>query len=170
VTSGLPGEERKVRVVKANLKGSAALPSRRRKPRRKVPTLPLAVRRMEKRLATTVGEGCRLARMRSGQTQADVAGRIGVATEVYGRMERGKMLPSVPTLLRMCVALRCGPHELMGMAPIDGPGRSSPWADEVPEGLDDTPEMRRLLRSLRRLNRPQLKLMQLVASAIISRY
>jgi DNA-binding XRE family transcriptional regulator len=170
VAPGLPDGERKVRVVKANLKGSVSLPSRRRKPRRKGPTLPLVVRRMEKRLATTVGEGCRQARMRSGQTQADVAGRIGVATEVYGRMERGKMLPSVPTLLRMCMALRCGPHELMGMAAIDGSAKNSPWADEVPEGLDDTPEMRRLLRSLRRLNRPQLKLMQLVASAIISRY
>jgi transcriptional regulator with XRE-family HTH domain len=169
VTSVLADNVRKVRVVKANLKGSAQEPKRRRKPRRKVPTLPLAVRRMEKRLATTVGEGSRLARMRAGLTQADVAERIGVATEVYGRMERGKMLPSVPTLLRLCVALRSGPHELMGMAPLDSPGKSSPWADEVPEGLDDTPEMRRLLRSLRRLSRAQLKLMQLVASAIISR-
>ncbi len=165
-----PDNVRKVRVVKANLKGSATQPTRRRKPRRKVPTVSLAVRRMEKKLPMTVGEGSRLARMRAGLTQADVAERIGVATEVYGRMERGKMLPSVPTLLRLCVALRSGPHELMGMAPIDGSGKNSPWADEVPEGLDDTPEMRRLLRSLRRLNRPQLKLMYLVASAIISRY
>jgi transcriptional regulator with XRE-family HTH domain len=117
-----------------------------------------------------VGEGARLARMRAGLTQADVAERIGVATEVYGRMERGKMLPSVPTLLRLCMALRSGPHELMGLASMEGSGKSSPWADEVPEGLDDTPEMRRVLRSLRRLNRPQLKLMHLVASAIISRY
>jgi DNA-binding XRE family transcriptional regulator len=170
VTPGQAENERKVRVVKANLKGSVSLPTRRRKPRRKESTLPLAVRKMEKRLATTVGEGCRQARMRSGQTQADVARRIGVATEVYGRMERGKMLPSVPTLLRMCIALRCGPHELMGMAAIDGSPKNSPWADEVPKGLDDVPEMRRLVRSLRRLNRSQLKLMYLVASAIISRY
>jgi DNA-binding XRE family transcriptional regulator len=169
VTPVLPENVRKVRVVNSNLKGSASLPSRRRKPRRKGPTLPLAVRRMEKRLATTVGEGSRQARMRAGLTQADVAERIGVATEVYGRMERGKMLPSVPTLLRLCMALRSGPHELMGMAPMEGTGKNSPWADEVPEGIDDTPEMRRLLRSLRRLNRPQLKLMHLVASAILSR-
>ncbi|WP_224244883.1 helix-turn-helix transcriptional regulator [Hyalangium gracile] len=123
---------------------------------------------MEKRLATTVGESSRLARMRAGLTQADVAERIGVATEVYGRMERGKMLPSVPTLLRLCVALRSGPDELMGLAPRNGSGES-PWADEVPSGLDDTPEMRRLLRSLRRLKRPQIKLMHLVATAIIAR-
>ncbi|MDY7230023.1 helix-turn-helix transcriptional regulator [Hyalangium rubrum] len=125
---------------------------------------------MEKRLATTVGESSRLARMRAGLTQADVAERIGVATEVYGRMERGKMLPSVPTLLRLCVALRSGPHELMGMAPIDDSPENSPWAGEVPEGLDDTPEMRKLMRSLRRLTRSQLKLLHLVASAIIYRH
>ena len=122
---------------------------------------------MEKRLASTVGEAARMARMRAGLTQADVAGRIGVATEVYGRMERGKMLPSVPTLLRLSVALRSNPDELMGMAPQGSP-EDSPWADEVPEGLDDTPEMRRLLRILRLLNRPQIKLMHLVATAIIA--
>jgi transcriptional regulator with XRE-family HTH domain len=123
---------------------------------------------MEKRLATTVGEGARQARMRAGLTQADVAERIGVATEVYGRMERGKMLPSVPTLLRLSVVLRSGPDELMGMASRNSSPEESPWAHEVPAGLDDTPEMRRLLRGLRRLRRPQIKLMHLVATAIIA--
>lgn len=157
--------------MRANLKGSAiSFSSQRRAPRRRSPALPVSVKRMEKKLATTVGESARLARMRAGLTQADVAERIGVATEVYGRMERGKMLPSVPTLLRLCVALRSGPDELMGMAPRNGSARESPWAEEVPAGLDDTPEMRRLLRSLRRLRRPQLKLMHLVATAIILRH
>jgi transcriptional regulator with XRE-family HTH domain len=162
---------RKVRVVRANLKGSTvvAFSEGRRVPRRKEPELPVAVRRMEKRLSATVGEAARLARMRAGLTQADVAQRIGVATEVYGRMERGKMLPSVPTLLRLCVVLRSGPDELMGLAPRNSSPEESPWADEVPAGLDDTPEMRRLLRTLRRLKRPQIKLMHLVATAIIAR-
>ncbi len=51
--------------------------------------------------------------MRAGLTQVELAESIGTATEVYGRLERGKMLPSVPTLFRLCVALRSGPHELM---------------------------------------------------------
>jgi transcriptional regulator with XRE-family HTH domain len=158
----------KVRVVKANLKGSPVPVSpKRRKGRRKAPDLPPAVLKREKQLATTVGEAARLARMRGGLTQLDVARGIGVATEVYGRMERGKMLPSVPTLLRLCVVLRCGPDELMGMAPSSS-ADDSRWAHEVPSGLDDTPEMRRVLRSLRRLNRPQLKLVYLVSTAIIS--
>jgi len=124
---------------------------------------------MEKRLASTVGEAARLARMRAGLTQADVAGRIGVAPEVYGRMERGKMLPSVPTLLRMCLALRSNPDELMGIAPRHGGPGESLYAEDVPSELDDTPEMRRLLRSLRGLQRPQIKLMHLVATAIVGR-
>ena len=159
---------RKVRVVKANLKGSMlSAPPKRRAGRRKEPELPPAALKKEKKLPRTVGEAARLARMRAGLTQSDVARQIGVATEVYGRMERGKMLPSVPTLLRLCLVLRSGPDELMGMAP-NGAGDESRWANEVPSGLDDTPEMRRVLRSLRRLNRPQLKLVYLVSTAIIS--
>lgn len=125
--------------------------------------MPPAVRRLEKKLPSTVGEAARLARMRAGLTQADVAARIGVAPEVYGRMERGKMLPSVPTLLRMSLALRTNPDDLMGIAPRH---RQSAYAEDVPSDLDDTPDMRRLFRSLRRLRRPQIKLMNLVASAI----
>jgi transcriptional regulator with XRE-family HTH domain len=124
---------------------------------------------MEKKLATTVGEAARLARMRAGLTQADVAARVAVAPEVYGRMERGKMLPSVPTLLRLCLALRSNPDELMGITPRRGGPGESPWAEDVPSELDDTPEMRRLLRSLRRLKRQQIKLMHLVATAIVTR-
>jgi transcriptional regulator with XRE-family HTH domain len=159
----------KVHAVRSNLKGSTVLlSSGRRAVRRKAAALPPAVRRMEKKLAGTVGEASRLARMRAGLTQADVAERIGVATEVYGRMERGRMLPSVPTLLRLCLALRCTPDELMGMAPRHTKPGESAWAEDVPSELDDTPEMRRLLRSLRRLKRPQIKLMHLVATAIIT--
>ncbi|NPC85650.1 XRE family transcriptional regulator, partial [Pyxidicoccus fallax] len=36
---------------------------------------------MEKRLAASVGEAARSARMRAGLTQADVAERIGIAAE-----------------------------------------------------------------------------------------
>jgi len=131
--------------------------------------VPPAVRRLEKKLNLTVGEAARLARMRAGLTQADVASRIGVAPEVYGRMERGKMLPSLPTLLRMCLALRSNPDQLMGLASRHGGPSDSPYVEDVPSGLEDTPEMRKLVRSLRRLQRPQLKLMYLVAIAIVDR-
>jgi DNA-binding XRE family transcriptional regulator len=84
--------------------------------------------------------------MRAGLTQAEIAASVGIAPEVFGRMERGKMLPSLPTLFRLCVALRNGPHELMGFTPV----ASLPQAAqlEVPPELAPTPEMRRLLRLL----------------------
>lgn len=162
---------RKFHEVKPNLKGSVnPKPRKPRGPRRKVANVPVAVLRMEKRLATTVGDGARQARMRAGLTQAELAERIGVATEVYGRMERGRMLPSVPTLFRLCMALRSGPDELMGLGAAHGPPEKSPWADEIPPGLADTPDMRRLLRSLRLMKKAQIKLMYLVSTAILLRH
>lgn len=104
--------------------------------------------------------------MRAGFTQVDLAASIGKAPEVYGRMERGKMLPSVPTLFRLCVALRSGPHELMGFAPVS----TLPDATqrEVPSELADTPEMRRLLRLLGRLQGLQLKLILRLVVALVA--
>lgn len=73
------------------------------------------------------------------------------------------MLPSVPTLLRMCLILGSGPHELMGFTEV-GPGQIAPGANTVPPGLSDTPEKRRLLRCLARLDSPRIKaLARLVA-------
>ncbi|MFL5345662.1 MAG: helix-turn-helix transcriptional regulator [Hyalangium sp.] len=110
----------------------------------------------------------RAARMRAGFTQADLAASIGKAPEVYGRLERGKMLPSVPTLFRLCVALRSGPHELMGFAPVGS--LPDVVRSEVPPELTDTPEMRRLLRLLGRLQGLQVKLiLRLVMSLVAER-
>ena len=60
---------------------------------------------MEPTLSTILGAAVRAARQRQELTQADVAERVGLATEVYGRLERGHMLPSVRTLLRICTVL-----------------------------------------------------------------
>jgi DNA-binding XRE family transcriptional regulator len=96
------------------------------------------------------------ARKRAGMTQAEAAEGIGIAPEVYGRMERGGVLPSGPTLLRMCLILGSGPNELMGFAEVE-PGQSAPGVNTVPPGLSDTPEKRRLLRRLARLDSPKIK-------------
>ncbi|WP_216623551.1 helix-turn-helix transcriptional regulator, partial [Corallococcus exercitus] len=71
---------------------------------------------MERKLAVSVGAAARAARLRAGLTQADVADRVGIASEVYGRLERGKMMPSVPTLFRLCLALQLSADASLGLA------------------------------------------------------
>ncbi|HLL05073.1 MAG TPA: helix-turn-helix domain-containing protein [Myxococcaceae bacterium] len=124
------------------------------------------MKRQERRLGATLGQGMRAARMRAGLTQADLAASVGIATEVFGRMERGKMLPSVPTLFRLCVALRSGPHELMGFAPVASLPRAARL--EVPPELADTPDARRLLRLMGRLQGLQLKLILRLVLAFLT--
>ncbi|QSQ21517.1 helix-turn-helix transcriptional regulator [Pyxidicoccus parkwayensis] len=124
---------------------------------------------MDTELASMLGAASRAARVRLGLTQADVAERIGMASEVYGRLERGHMLPSVQNLRRLCVVLHVPPHELLGLgedlsAPPPAKDKAAPTAAKPRE--DDTPEMRRLMRNLRKLSPVQLKLMNLVASAM----
>jgi transcriptional regulator with XRE-family HTH domain len=138
--------------------------------RRKAPSrrhlLPRDATHREKRLGATLGRALRAARMRAGFTQADLAASIGKAPEVYGRLERAKMLPSVPTLFRLCVALRTGPHELLGFAPM----ASLPQAAqlEVPPELAHSPEARRLVHLLGRLHGLQLKLILRLVLALVT--
>jgi DNA-binding XRE family transcriptional regulator len=128
------------------------------------------IRRQEQRLRTTLGAAARTARLRSGLTQADVAQTIGTVTEVYGRMERGKLLPSVPTLFRLCLALHSGPHELMGFAPVGRSSTKPPLGTlKLPAPLEDTPEVRRLMRRLGRLDASQLRLVQLIVASLVER-
>lgn len=134
--------------------------------RRKRPSLPLHIQLRESRLPATIGQGARLARARAGLTQADVAEAIGMATEVYGRMERGRHLPSVPALMRVCLTLGSGPNELMGFSPV-AQSQGVPEARTLPLGLSDTPDTRRLLRLLGRLTRRQLKLIVRIAASFV---
>lgn len=138
--------------------------------RRKRPPLPRHIQIRESRLPSTIGQGARLARARAGLTQAEVAEASGMATEVYGRLERGLHLPSVPTLMRVCLTLASGPNELMGFGPTgDRHHENDPRESMVPPDLNDTPDKRRLLRLLARLDRPRLKLvLRLVAFLLLS--
>ncbi len=160
------GRHLKVDVVKTHPQRPAA-PTRPRpvRGRKATPPTQLSRRQVEKRLAASVGAEARSARMRAGLTQADVAGRVGIAMEVYGRLERGKMLPSVPTLFRLCLALQLSADATLGLVGVAASGATL-WEEDSTE-RDHIPEMRRLMRTLRRLTRPQLKLMNLVASSIL---
>ncbi|MDC0712140.1 helix-turn-helix transcriptional regulator [Stigmatella sp. ncwal1] len=120
---------------------------------------------MDKELASTIGAAARAARTRLELTQADVAERIDVATEVYGRLERGGMLPSVQTLLKLCHELSVSSDELLGLTQISPVNRVS----EAPSAPSERPEIRRLLRSMRQLDSGHIKLLGLVAKALLRR-
>ncbi|WP_164011180.1 helix-turn-helix transcriptional regulator [Pyxidicoccus trucidator] len=119
---------------------------------------------MDKKLATTIGAAARAARTRLELTQADVAERIDVATEVYGRLERGGMLPSVQTLLKLCHELHVSADELLGLASHGNANTSR--AAEPPPSPQERPEVRRLLRTVRQLDPSKVKLLGLVANAL----
>jgi transcriptional regulator with XRE-family HTH domain len=100
-------------------------------------------------LAVRLGGGARVA-----LTQEEVARRIGLVTEVYGRLERGLMLPSVPTLLRLCLALGVDPNTLLGLASSRPPAWLTP-----PPRPPASRELRLLMRTVDRLSSRQLEML-----------
>jgi transcriptional regulator with XRE-family HTH domain len=117
---------------------------------------------MEQTLSQILGAAVRAARQRLELTQADVAERVGLATEVYGRLERGHMLPSVRTLLRICTVLHVSSDEVLGLVNLDKPVTVA----ESPREQKEPREVRRLVRSLRTLEPGQLRLLGQVANAL----
>jgi transcriptional regulator with XRE-family HTH domain len=120
----------------------------------------------ERQLAATIGAVARQARKRAGYTQADMAEAMGTHTEVYGRIERGLLVPRVAKLLHVCRILGIGPQELMGFTPL-GPAQSIPEASTLPPGVNDTPEKRLLLRRLACLDRPRVKALARLATLLL---
>ncbi|AGC43160.1 DNA-binding protein [Myxococcus stipitatus DSM 14675] len=115
---------------------------------------------MDQDLAITIGATARAAREQMGLTQAEVAERVGLVAPVYSRLERGQMLPSVPTLFRLCTELKVSSEELLG---LEASGRSGtgPRAKE-----DDAPSLRRLLHLARKLDEGKLDALVHVATEL----
>lgn len=63
--------------------------------------------------APRIGERARAVRERLGLNQSDIAERVGISLEVYGRFERGVVTPRLSTLLRMCDVLGVEPNDLL---------------------------------------------------------
>jgi transcriptional regulator with XRE-family HTH domain len=62
--------------------------------------------------AIALGTAIRAARERAGLSQDEVASRVELHTMTYGGIERGRLLPSVSTLTRLCVLLKIDPDTL----------------------------------------------------------
>jgi transcriptional regulator with XRE-family HTH domain len=113
------------------------------------------------KLKRTIGTALLGARERAGLTQADVASMVGLASAVYGRIERGHMLPSVPTLHRLCVALSISANVLLGFG-----SEVPPLSIPILNTPADPPELRRLASILPSLSPGALRTLAALASAI----
>lgn len=121
-------------------------------------------RRAPASLAKQIGEKARTARLAAGLTQEDVAERVRLATEVYGRLERGKMLPSVPTLYRICHALGVSSDAVLGLGTAGG--KTKPLVPSGPPKDSENPLVGRILRKLRRMDPERLKIVNEITSRL----
>ncbi len=118
-----------------------------------------------KPLAATFAKELRAARRTLGWTQAELAEQVGIAIEVCGRLERGRVLPRADTLVRLAAALRVSTDSLLGIPPATGSSAERAAAEpQVPYG--DPPELRRLVRRLRSQPRRTVRLLDALVSSL----
>ncbi len=106
---------------------------------------------MDRDLAQSIGTAARTARLALQLTQEDAAERIGVSVEFYSRIERGTALPSLTTLVRITVVLNVSADVLIGLKKVKDEGEhvAVPPA-MLPSREEEAPEIRRILRRLRK--------------------
>lgn len=118
---------------------------------------------MNKELAKSIGSAARQARTALELTQEDAAERIEVSVEFYARIERGNSLPSVPTLARVAGVLGVSADALLGRT-VFVPGGGPAWMHVAPP--TDGPEIRRVMRMLRRASPGTLRLVTMLLKEI----
>ncbi|SEL13520.1 DNA-binding transcriptional regulator, XRE-family HTH domain [Stigmatella aurantiaca] len=118
---------------------------------------------MNEELASRIGSAARDARTHLGLTQAEVAEKLGIAHMVYSRLERGKMLPSVQTLLRMCAVLHISSDELLGIAEAERGNRQA----RGPRSETELPRVRQLLGLARKMDEDKLDALVTVAQVLL---
>ena len=112
---------------------------------------------MDTRLAKTIGAAARAARLARGLTQEDAADLVGVSAEFYARIERGRTLPSVPTLLRIAGALSVSADALLGLDRMQDAERARLAVAATPDGAT-----KKLLRRLSRARPSVVRLVNLL--------
>jgi transcriptional regulator with XRE-family HTH domain len=120
---------------------------------------------MQKDLAKTIGNAARSARKSLKITQEDAADRINVSVEFYARIERGTSLPSILTFARLVAALGVSADMLLGKQPavLQPVAGEAPWTAQPPS---DSPDVRRLMRRLRRAKHSTLRLVSLLLKEV----
>jgi transcriptional regulator with XRE-family HTH domain len=102
---------------------------------------------MDDQLAKTIGAAARAARRARGLTQEDAADAADVSLEFYSRIERGKTLPSVPTLLRLATTLQVSADVLLGLDRRTRDDRTSTRSTSPPIASATRKLMRRVQRA-----------------------
>jgi transcriptional regulator with XRE-family HTH domain len=118
-------------------------------------------------LARRIGSQARVARTRLGLSQADAAERAGISAEFYARIERGGTLPSAPTLVALANALEVPTDVLVGR--MEGRASATRRAGER-LSVQDSPEIRRLLRRARHATPRALRLLNLLAAELTDKH
>jgi transcriptional regulator with XRE-family HTH domain len=102
------------------------------------------------KLARTIGARVRRIRESLGITQDEASERIGITVEYYARIERGKSLPSLLTFAQIAVALDVSADALIGRIDTKDRPAEAPPAWFAPPDQEESPQLRRLHRRLRR--------------------
>lgn len=98
-----------------------------------------------------IAAGIHRARRYLGLTQSDAAERLDISVDFYAMIERGQSRPSIPKFRQICVVLQVSADELLGrVAPSIDPATGHYIPSRLLAPHDDSPELRRLLRRLRR--------------------
>lgn len=98
-------------------------------------------------LRAAIGAGTRKARKAMQLTQEEASEHLGIAGEYFARIDRGHAMPSVPVLQRIAIQLNVSVDALLQTR---FESRFHLREQPADEGERDSPEVRRLLRRLRR--------------------
>jgi transcriptional regulator with XRE-family HTH domain len=120
---------------------------------------------MNKELAKSIGTAARKARKTLQLTQEDAAERIDVSVEFYARIERGISLPSILTFARIVSTLGVSADALLGRQQPAVVQTGVSWTPAPP---DDSQEIRRVVRRLRRAQPGTLRLVNLILKELDS--
>jgi DNA-binding XRE family transcriptional regulator len=72
----------------------------------------------QRQRAIALGAAIRAAREKAQLTQDEVAQRIELHPMTYGGIERGRLLPSITTLTRICITLKLDPDTLPDLSDV----------------------------------------------------
>jgi transcriptional regulator with XRE-family HTH domain len=111
---------------------------------------------MKHPIAATISHNLRRFRGRRGMSQAAVAEEAGIATEAYGRLERGQAVPGADTLIDLAAALDVSAADLLAADPnvtSDKPLKAA----EPGSHYGSSPDLERIMRELARWPRPLLR-------------